>query len=519
MAIHHSFRFFCSISCILSFLFLCSCTPSDRTSGRVSVPPAPRALIFAEQTRVRAGSPVDLWAFVDDEVVNGLPAADAAAAFRWFVTGPGRPALASAEGVRNRFCPPSAGVYRVQAIAVSGGRDGLPAVLEITAVSAPAESPAPLPPASPLDWRVTEDLAGAHLARLVRVVQNSYGVRIEVSADVLRGRSAEDVPVDMTFCDAPARKVADWAARAAGGRYRVDSEDAVVIARPETWLRRELLTTLTLSYRDLDPGGGERVAALVEGLMRPARLARAAGEVTVVRSPARGDITVVGPGSAIDRFDRLLAALSAPPAPIPAAAAEPSALADRLVKKYTWSFYQKDLRAVLADHVAKDARISIGFDRREFPDGEPPKVTVDIDDEPLAAALDKIAAAASFKGYTLEEPGMVWFYVNRRPPETSEDLGAAGVLRTYDAAELVDAGLTASLIEHLIRRRVSPEAWEDPASFLGWFPERRKLVVLHNPAVQRRVTAFLHFLKADGPRLLGTADNAKTKVSGKYKTD
>lgn len=423
---------------------------------------------------------------------KGAPAE--APAWRWSQRLGPPVALEGADRGRARFTPIYPGRYVFALVVEAAGRASAPAFVTVKVADLEAEA------AGDAAQGVRLDLRGADLMRLVEDFPGATGLVLRVSSATLRPERFGRQRIDLVLEGAPRRIAIEFAARAAGMRYRFDTAESVWLARDYAWLddlRREA-SIYAVSRVATEAERARAVAALMRDLVKPCLMPGSG--CTFVYDERRRSASAVLPASAHARCRRLLALLSAPAGrlaePPPEGEPERAARA-KLAAEVESDGKPRPVREALW-HLAGLAGVPIAF-------APPPRAAEVVLPEgrlALGEALRLVEEAAGYRGHAVLAGGGVWVHAGAAAPvPTAEFAWDAATVEVYPLGELLARGYKGPLVEHLVRRRVHPDAWLDYDGALSYLPgvagsplEAERLVVCHVPAVQREVARFLRHL-------------------------
>ena len=227
--------------------------------------------------------------------------------------------------------------------------------------------------------------------------------------------------------------------------------------------------------------------------------------------PDHARLTVMLPPSGIWRVRRILAALRAP---LPRRSLRWQDAGDARDRK----LLRKSIRlptklldpAASLDAAAQAAGISIGYRLEDIaPAAGPPPGPPLSWDGPVALGdvLARVVAATALTSYVIESDHAIWLYAGRPPPPTQQDLWQVGEVAALDLRPLsLKRHIGAEMLVHMIKNRVAPGAWRDPAACLIVHPRTARLVVIHYPEIVRRVAAFVYELERTDDAVLWGID-------------
>ena len=397
--------------------------------------------------------------------------------------------------------------------------DGLlpsrPAVLRIQAVR---KSVLPLRASrgDPLAKHVKIDLSGADLQRAVDLLPARTGVTLRVDPKLMPPSRLRTVPVSVTSEDLSVRKLCDWIARQAGAKYVVQPGGAVWLTRNYHWIHKEKLAAETYPIEQLtsSEGGGELLRS-AKDLVKAALFARPDASMSL--DVKKGALTAILPESAQRRARAFFSLLRTPRAAVLGAPPHSELPAKLIRSEVVCRFERTPLDGILRE-LSEQTGVSFGYDRAELPGRRVPIMDLALGRTSLERALDVIVSRTPFTGYLGEAPSGVWFHVGRAPLETSEHLWTAGVVSAYDLTYIVEKRhVSGPVIEHLVRQRIRPETWRDPAASITYNRATKRLIVANAACVHSEIAHFLEFVQAVGYKRFasggaGTADAPSAEV-------
>jgi hypothetical protein len=422
-------------------------------------------------------------------------------------------------GLRCNFTARRPGIYSVTLVISDGQLDSEPpetAFINIAEIGAPDPANDPSNSSSPLSEKdpryrsIKIGLWESSLSDAVWRFASHSGLTLRVDADVAPPGAWNGIPLHLEVNDAPLLHLLDWVARQAHCVYRRESAGSFWLTTPLGWLKQEKLEPLV-----------EPVDALYEKKDASDLLA-SLGPCFQALEDARSGLSlefeaerqvlvgVLTQSSAVRLREicRCLRATAEEELPPPETDAEAEAALRRTLaeKTVTLRARGRQLDYLLRD-LAAAAGVAVGFDPRQFPAGLP-HLNVDLVGVPLRDAVRTLVDLAGFDGCTAEQPRGLWFYRGPQPYPSGELLWDQAVVRAYSLAQFLPkvAPLTGEAIVHLIKRRVYPESWHDPATLCFYHAPTNKLLVVHGPAAHQKIAAILYDLWERGEAALGPAD-------------
>jgi len=339
---------------------------------------------------------------------------------------------------------------------------------------------------------------GVALPELIGLLEARHGIRVSISPTI---------PVDewqrVRVCVAMPRGTwrafFDWLVRPLRAHYSLEADGGVWVSRSEDLLEDEPLVLRTyrvpthlVSSVPL-PGAlafEREQDAIIETLetclgyllaRRPECTLAFHGhqDVLVARLPARGH----------SRLARLLAAIRFGTPPVGVASPTREDIKARLGARIEWSDRALPARKFVAA-LARKAKVNIGCDLAAL--GAKP-VVVNPGRHAARELLDALVRQTPIGRYELEGGHGIWLY----PEGEDQNFPLCGASR-WDAAE-VRAYDVRPLLRHLsakallvrVKRQVDPGEWERGLPAASVFLPTARLVVVHDPAGQRRVAAVL----------------------------
>ena len=132
----------------------------------------------------------------------------------------------------------------------------------------------------------------------------------------------------------------------------------------------------------------------------------------------------------------------------------------------------------------------------------PPRVSLRAAGRPAREVLAEAAKRAGFKGFSWVKGGGIWLYRTEPRPASAEHLWSAARVRAYPLARPRARGILPGAVVHLVRKKIWPATWRDPAALCVYHKPSDRLIVVHSPQVQREVLRMLHDLLEEKPARL-----------------
>ncbi|HLX60786.1 MAG TPA: hypothetical protein VKX17_05840 [Planctomycetota bacterium] len=439
--------------------------------------------------------------------------------------------IESQPGLRAALTAEQPGTYRIALIVSDGRLDSLPAEVFVEIAAGPANTDqasairgdgsgggALSRNVSLAIWPAEPDAEGnlivpddSGLERAVQLFPKRCDVALLIDPSVARPGHFKEFPLALEASHTPLRHLLDGIARQTSTRYRADGERGFWLIKPSDSCRDEALEPVAAGVDALhEKADAADLMLPLQEYLKPAR-ARDGASVAFQNERIVGML----PKTAGAHLKEIAAALREPtlntvPAPTPPTPAEEAlhtTLGDALVTQRGRFRLDRLLR-----ELAESAKLSIGFDPRDFPKGIP-YVKIAYENAPLRQVLRDLVDEVGFDGCSIEAPAGVWFYKGERPFPSGECLWDTAVVRAYDLKPVLAAltpeaanFLTGEVIAHKVRSMVYPASWNDPGTLIFFHAPTQKLVVLHAPEAQRRVVELLNDFCERGEWALGGSE-------------
>ncbi|MEK7270379.1 MAG: hypothetical protein AAB215_05465 [Planctomycetota bacterium] len=388
-----------------------------------------------------------------------------------------------------------------------------------TPVSEPAKPPPPPEASGPkVSFEIPMQLAiDSALREIGRRID-----RVLVADGALRqAANAGEIGIWLRVRDFPRDEVPAWFARGLRAYAVPRPDNHVLLTRRDDWMRQEELKPRVVAdigglYTESD---GRDLTDALEAALYP--VTRMRSEAKIAFEPARRVLVLNLPDCAQSRLDRVLRVLREPEAALPAAS-EP-AIPD--VQVSAMDLKDATLPEAL-DRLAAASGVNLGSEL-----DNPAKHSLSIPAGSLSSALQDIARAFDLDAPRAVPGQGVW--VGRKPRENDPPVGGwhpylRAEVRAYSLVGITGprgvGGIELNVLLHttatLIRTLSpgpAPEALPSGGISFGsgrcFFLHRKtwRLVVIHDPEVQRAVAAHLARLEKEGAkRLYGEPGPAKT---------
>jgi len=494
-------------------LLLAAALPAATGCGPRGGPSAPYAVALARadgrtgaRLAVRPGTVVLL-----DGSESGMPAGPAGApeaaalAWRWRqVVGP-KLALARADLARTECRPTAEGQYIFELIVSAGARRSLPTLVEVEvradapAGTAEAGPPPPLarrPAGSGADFALLD----TDLTELIRVFGAKTGITLRVDPDWLRPESFRERPLTLMARNVRPPVALELAARLAGAVFIRDGQQSASLTAGLGWLRRQRQDARFYPAGPglVRPDGSGR--DLEELLGQSCRAALwACPDASIHWQPERSGLDVVGPESLHKRVRDILAALA------PAQAAPPNKPEPTDDEKLREAALGQPVELTLVAAELSQAALDLGrimdvpvaWEESTHRPGRPPsRVSVAGKGRPAAEVLAEVEKQAGLKGHSWVSGGGVWLYRTEPRAGSAESLWSQAVVRAYPAGWLEARGVLPGAFIHVVKKRIRPETWSDPATLIAVYKDTGRLLVIHCPEVQDEAVRLMYELTA-----------------------
>jgi hypothetical protein len=424
------------------------------------------------------------------------PDGDATTVSWLLVDGPSQKGY-KAEGKSIEFVPEANGLYRFRVEAKSGeltaSKEIAVRVTEGAAGRTQSVAPAQPLPGTPAGLSVA--FRTESLDEVLAYLGGTLGIAVRIDPRWMTPAEYSRLLVDLKLDNVSEEMLLTALARILGGRYHPEGARAYWLERGYSFIGKEAREPLSVPA----PGAAEAdaLAAFIEETVKPAILF---GGGNIAPSPDGRSVIGLLPASATARVNRVLSLVSAPTARGAAGAPEPVCAA--LTRPVRIKAEKAFLRDVIWD-VARQAEVSIGYRASELPDAGLGSYTLDEGPMTLAAALKRIMALAGLAGYRVDAPNVLWLYAED-PGPPGPSLWDASREAAFDVSGLLKKkDLTGSLIAHLVKKRVAPRTWFDPATAAVFLPAKHRLIVVNHPLVIGMVAKFLAELEKSGHAYLG----------------
>jgi hypothetical protein len=486
------------------------CAPKQTAAPRPYAVALARAPGKAVGTRlvVRPGTIVIL-----DANESGLTspggAADAAVrpdlAFRWRQTAGPEVRLARNDMASVELRVVDEGFYRFEVVASAGEARSLPSEVEIE-VSARAPAPAPVSLPGTSDPAQAAEPRGANFALLetdlgdlVRVFPVRTGLTLRVDEEWLRPEEFRERPLSLMARNVTPAAALEMAARLAGpgAAFVRDGRDSAMLVAGYGWLRREPQEAHFYPVpASFAPADGSELTELVRASCRAALIASPDFSIQWRADPA--GVQAVGPASMHRRIRAALEAFSADPGAPPA---EPPKSADErrreevLIKRIDLHLVDAELFSAALEF-GRTLGVPVAWEEPSKKESRLPaaRVSVSSRGRPAAEVLAEIEKGAGFKGHSWVAGGGIWLWRTEPRAGSAEHLWNQAVVRVYPLKWLEDKGVLPRAVVHVIKGRVRPETWSDPATLCVYHQASDRLLVIAAPDVQDEVVRLMHRL-------------------------
>lgn len=425
--------------------------------------------------------------------------------------------------LRARFKAPRPGTYEV-ALSVTDGRlwsDPPEKVFIKLEEAEEGTDPEAVPLETVFERQDVKDIRYAkvklglwdNLDRAVQLFPGRCGVALRVDPALCRPETFKKIPLALEVMDCALIHLVDWIGRQTDAVYRREEQVSFWLTRRDAWIKDEALRPAVAPADALctKPDGSD-LMELLKPWTQKIIDGRDGASLTFERDPQ----SIIGflPATAAARLKEICKELRQPtgdglPPPEPPSLSELK-LRKALAQK-TVTVKEKNCRVdLLLRDLARQAGVAIGMDARQFPKGLP-RLNVSIEDAPLRDAIRTIVDLAGFDGCSVEAPDGLWLYRGAMPYPSNELLLDCAQVQAYDISRLLPriAPMSGELIAHAIQQRIYPDSWSDASVLVFYHTQTRKLLVMHGPAVHRKILEFLWDLAERGEWALGPVDEAK----------
>jgi len=393
-----------------------------------------------------------------------------------------------ASGTSVRFTPVKTGAYLFRVTAQSNGLD----VSKEFSVRVTGDSPVePFKPDTSANL-CSVDFRTETLDDVLVSLSRKLGITIRIDPRWINPAEYSKIFVDLKYDKVSEGTLVTAVARIIGGRYRVEGRHAYWIEKNYSFLREETKETISIPA-----SGPDEIKIMTWALEESIKPAMLFGDGKI--GPGNDKRSVVGilPASAVRRVKNILSLASAPKSLPPTAIGTP--VCPALMKQVSLKADELFIRDVIWD-IASQAGVNIGFKPSGLPDMGRKLITIDAGSMTLADALKKIIEIAGLDSYRIDSPNVVWLY-KTDPGLSGPNLWDSSAEQAFDLSQLIHKkNLTASLIEHLIKNRVEPASWNDPATAIIYLEASERLIIVNHPTVIGLVDSFLKDLADSGYR-------------------
>jgi len=393
----------------------------------------------------------------------------------------------TASGPSVEFVPMESGMYRFVMKAESAG---LVASKEI-AVRVTGALVATVQPKQEKGLSVSFKTEG--LDDVLLNLARSFGITVRIDPRWINPVDYPSMLVDLNLNDVSEELLMTAIARIVGGRYHLEGSHAYWIERGYSFLGEEKKEPISVPVAGKD--SAEDMSRFLEETIKPAVLS---GGGKLGNSNDGRSVAGMLPASAVGRLERILAMAAAPVIKSGfAGAKEPVLMA--FSKTVSIKGDKQFVRDIIWD-VARQAGVNIGFRPADLPEAGLKSVTINEGPLQFDAALKRILELTGLKSYRIDGPNTIWLYAED-PGLAGPNLWDASHEAAFDVSSLVRKnGVTGSLIEHLIKKRVAAATWLDPATALVYLPAKERLIVVNHPYVIGLVESFLSDLDRTSSR-------------------
>jgi len=384
----------------------------------------------------------------------------------------------SASGPSIEFVPMESGMYRFIVKAESAGLVSSKEIaVRVTGAPVAAAQPKPEKGLS-VSFR-TEGLDNV-LVNLSR----SFGIAVRIDPRWINPADYSSMLVDLCLNDVSEEVLVTAIARIVGGHYHVEGSHAYWIERGYSFLSDEKKEPVSVPVAGKDKAAD--MSQFLEETIKPAIIS---GGGKLGDSNDGRSLAGMLPASAVRRVERILTIAAAP-------VLKPgfSAMREPVLAAFSKTVNIKGDKLFIRDiiwDVARQADVNIGFRPADLPEAGLKSVTIDEGPVPFDAALKRILVLTGLKSYRIDSPNTIWLYAED-PGLAGPNLWDASQEAAFDVSNLVRKnGVTGSLIEHLIKKRVAAATWLDPATAVVYLPAKERLIVVNHPYVIGLIESFL----------------------------
>jgi hypothetical protein len=393
----------------------------------------------------------------------------------------------SASGPSIEFVPMESGMYRFIVKAESAG---LVSSKEITVrvTGSPVAAAQPRP-----EKGLSVSFRTEGLDNVLVSLSRSFGIAVRIDPRWINPAGYSSMLVDLNLNDVSEELLVTAIARIVGGHYHIEGGHAYWIERGYSFLNDEKKEPISVPVSGKDETAD--MSRFLEETIKPAVIS-GGGKL----GDSNDGRSVVGmlPASAVRRIEKILTIAAAP-----VLKSGVSAVKEPVLTAFSKTVNIKGDKLFIRDiiwDVARQADVNIGFRPADLPEAGLKAVTINEGPVQFDAALKRILALTGLKSYRIDSPNMIWLFAED-PGLAGPNLWDASQEAAFDVSNLVRKnGVTGSLIEHLIKKRVAAATWLDPATAVVYLPARERLIVVNHPYVIGLIESFLSDLDRTSSR-------------------
>ncbi|MBN1810182.1 MAG: hypothetical protein JW909_14045 [Planctomycetes bacterium] len=384
------------------------------------------------------------------------------------------------------FTPGQAGAYRFR-LTARGGE--LTAVRDLAVRVAPGPATPAAPPAAA---GISVEFRTEPLDEVLLDLSRRHGITIRIDPHWIDPARHGSMFIDLKLANVSEEILVTSLARILGARYHVEGRRAYWMERGYSFIGEAPREPISIP---VSPAEADVVLSRLEETIKPAMLF---GGGRLGKGTGDRSITGVLPAGAVRRLENVLRIASSPGTPPGHNALRPP-VCEALGRPVLLKGDRVLLRDLIWD-VAAQADMNICFRSSDLPDSGRRLVSIEEGPMTFSKALARLVEISGLASYRVDSPNTVWLY-SLDPGPPGSNLWEASLEQGFDISRLVRRkGLTGSLVIHLVKNRVSPETWKDPATAIIYLPGPERLVAVNHPLVLGLVASFLEDLQNTGYR-------------------
>lgn len=380
----------------------------------------------------------------------------------------------------------------------------------------PSRAPIILPPSrpprhDPLADRLSFKLREHSIVDATAMLTRLTGVNLAPTPEAIEYCEARRLKLNLTAVDISLRNALDWIVRQIDCHYVVDPDFGVLITRAYECLAQEPIIRrtydLSTTMRFDSPIAGRYDVnhernAVIDIAGQILRVAQEHCPNSGLGVGSREELLLVaGPARSHELMGQLMHEISLgeqrSTSPLPSMDDAQLARMEKDLATPLECRHFDRLALDILDDLARGSGTNIGLDPRHMPQLSATRLTLNMGETTLRAALQAFSEQAGLGGFVMEPEHGIWLTGRKEPresPGSGEFFWDRAVVRSYYVKPLL-AGMDILTLFDEVQHNITPDQWRGLGPVIGYHPAGR-LIVFHDPPAQRAISRLINRLAA-----------------------